>query len=199
MIILAIDPGTEQSALVQLGPDDYLCGFIIHNAELLDRLRHHPSRLYGPHAAPEVLVCEMVQHYGSGLAVGKETFETVRWIGRFQEAVESRGGRFKILYRPTIKSHLCGSAKAKDANVRQALIDRFGGDSVALKGKKCLKCKGDGLRRRAKVGDGIPLHCPECHGSGWERKPGPLASITSHMWAALAVAVTWAETQKEKP
>lgn len=193
--ILAIDPGTEQSAEVMYYPGmpSPVHGLMWGNRGFLDRLRTDSDPVNG------VVVCEMVQHYGSGLAVGKETFETVRWIGRFQEAVEARGGRFEILYRPTIKTHLCGSAKAKDGNVRQALIDRFGGDSVALKGKKCPKCKGDGQRRRAKVGDGTPLHCPACSGSGWLRKPGPLADITSHMWAALAVAVTWAEIQKEKP
>jgi len=33
-----------------------------------------------------------------------------------------------------VKLHLCGSARAKDTNIRQALIDRYGG-SAAI-GKK---------------------------------------------------------------
>lgn len=198
MIILAIDPGTEQSAIVCHHPDDRSVGGRIHpNEELLQRFRIPPRLIHPPEEADrEVVVCEMVQHYGSGLAVGKEIFETVRWIGRFQEAVEARGGRFEILYRPAIKAHLCGSAKAKDGNVRQALIDRFGGDSIALKGKKCPAKHQD----KGWLPDNPPhFGCKKCDGSGWLRKPGPLAGITSHMWAALAVAVTWAETQKEKP
>lgn len=200
MIILAIDPGTEQSACLWYHPDDGSLGVhnIRPNGEVLSSLR------YPQDWSDSVVVCEMVQHYGSGLAVGKETFETVRWIGRFQEAVEARGGRFEILYRPAIKAHLCGSAKAKDGNVRQALIDRFGGDSIALKGKKCPKCKGAGvhlarLPHHSGSKDSYPTACEPCKGSGWLRKPGPLTGITSHMWAALAVAITWAETQKERP
>lgn len=192
MIILAIDPGTEQSASVfyDTGVNAPGVAALVDNDLLLRGLRLRTDALILGQQGEDIIVCEMVQHYGSGLAVGKETFETVRWIGRFQEAVEARGGRFEILYRPAIKAHLCGSAKAKDGNVRQALIDRFGGDSVALKGKKC-PCVG---AKRIRTKD-----CKHCEGSGWLRKPGPLAGITSHMWAALAVAVTWAETQKEKP
>ena len=32
--------------------------------------------------------------------------------------------------------HLCGSAKAKDSNIRQAIIDRYGGDP-----KRCIGTK----------------------------------------------------------
>jgi hypothetical protein len=60
-----------------------------------------------------------------GMAVGAEVFETVYWSGIFAEA-----GRYLTvdrLPRSTIKVHLCGTVKAKDANIRQALIDRSGG------------------------------------------------------------------------
>lgn len=192
MIILAIDPGTEQSALVgYLGfpaganaPGEVTFSELRDNHFVLDVARAEPL-------GPRVVVCEMVQNMG--MAVGRETFETVRWIGRFQEAVEARGGRFEILYRPDIKLHLCGSSRAKDPNVRQALIDRFGGDSVALKGKKCSRCKGSGAHPKD-TRNAMNPWCDLCrHNRGWERRPGPLAGITSHMWSALAVAVTWAD------
>jgi hypothetical protein len=38
--------------------------------------------------------------------------------------------------RATVKAHLCRSAKAKDSNVRQALIDLFGGKENAIGTKK---------------------------------------------------------------
>jgi hypothetical protein len=41
-----------------------------------------------------------------------------------------------FVYRREVKTNLCGSMKAKDGNVRQALIDRFGGKEKAIGKKK---------------------------------------------------------------
>jgi len=62
--------------------------------------------------------------------------------------------------------HLCKNNRAKDANIRQALLDRF----PATGGGKAPQI-------------------------GTKKQPGPLYGVTSHLWSALAVAVTWADTQ----
>lgn len=120
MNILAIDPGTEQSGWCRLssGEDRDVTRFwrvvesgVTPNVELI-------GRLHGP-----ALAIEMVASYG--MPVGRETFETVRWIGRFQQAWHSPE-EVRLIYRRDVKLHLCGSMKAKDANVRQALIDKLG-------------------------------------------------------------------------
>jgi hypothetical protein len=70
---------------------------------------------------------EMVASYG--MAVGREVFETCVWIGRFAETIRTGSGGTlfaDLVDRRDVKLHHCHSAKAKDANVRQALIDRFG-------------------------------------------------------------------------
>jgi len=57
------------------------------------------------------------------MPVGADVFDTVFWSGRF---VEAWGGDFAMVPRLDVKMHLCHTARAKDGNVRQALIDRFG-------------------------------------------------------------------------
>jgi hypothetical protein len=63
-------------------------------------------------------------------------FETVFWIGRFCQAWR---GEYVRIHRREVKLHLCNSARAKDANVRQALIDRFGPGKDRAIGKKASK------------------------------------------------------------
>lgn len=71
-------------------------------------------------------VIEMVASYG--MPVGATVFETCLWIGRFTQAVEDHFlgcVPVKYLKRQAVKTNLCHSAKAKDSNITQALIDRF--------------------------------------------------------------------------
>lgn len=119
---LAIDPGTTESGWVLLGADGVPLEFgKTANEELLEDVIH--SR------AGE-LVIEMVASYG--MPVGAEVFETCVWIGRFLQA---HGGRGRLIYRRDVKLHMCGVTRAKDGNIRQAVIDRFGGKDKAI-GKK---------------------------------------------------------------
>lgn len=119
--ILAIDPGNTHSAvcLYDCAADKPIRWEKIPNDEVLDMLRR------GSDTAPwDMVVIEMVACYG--MPVGEEVFQTVFWIGRFCEAESKRGGKWDRLYRREVKMHLCGSMRAKDANIRQRLIDIFG-------------------------------------------------------------------------
>ena len=158
MILLAIDPGPVESAYVVYdGQRPVEFGKVTTN-EMLYIINTRPV---------DALVIEQVCSYG--MAVGEEIFETVFQSGRFWEAFfghEPRGttavrcsGR---LPRLKVKLHLCADSKARDPNIRQALIDRFGGREAAV-GKK--------------------------------KKPGPLYGVSGDVWAALAVAITWWETE----
>jgi hypothetical protein len=125
---LAIDPGPEQSAWLVLGHHDGVRAFAIWpNQQLLEALR-----------APQVHLSREITHIAIekvesfGMAVGAEVFETVFWSGRFAEA--ARHHTIERVTRRAVKLHLCGSARAKDPNIRQALIDRYGGSSAI--GKK---------------------------------------------------------------
>jgi len=146
MRILAIDPGPEMSAFVVWD------GTRVHERNYVD----NPVML--PYLALpnffDLLAIEKIESYG--MAVGASTFDTCYWIGRFDPLSAAL-----LVPRREIKLHLCHSARAKDANVRQALIDRFGKP-------------------------------------GTKKSPGPLYGIASHLWSALAVAVTVYDGLKKK-
>jgi len=121
-VILAIDPGPERSAWLLFSggrPDRF---GIEPNATLLRRLHewHDEARL-GELPFLDHVVIEKVE--GFGMAVGAEVFETVFWSGRMAEAAHPLP--VDRIGRKAIKVALCGTTKAKDPNIRAALIDRF--------------------------------------------------------------------------
>lgn len=120
--ILAIDPGNTESgyAIVDVDTCRPLAVGKVANDRLLDLISGSDD---GPVA--DHVVVEMVASYG--MAVGREVFETCVWIGRFQQAAEQwmPFTPFDLTYRREVKLHHCGSTKAKDANITQALVDRF--------------------------------------------------------------------------
>lgn len=154
MRILAIDPGTAQSA------------WLIYDVEAsqivncgIDNNQWVCDTFYRAEDSGLTPVIEMVACYG--MPVGKETFETCVWIGRFLESF----GCGELIYRKDIKLHLCQSMRAKDANVRQALLDLH-----------------------SSTGGGAT---PQV---GTKSKPGPLYGVKSHIWSALAIAITYRDT-----
>ena len=124
-MILAIDPGPVESAYVLWDGENLLERQKIGNSEMLWTCN---SRAIIRRAT---CVIEMIASYG--MPVGAEVFETCVWIGRFMEAFGA--DRCHRIPRIQVKSHLCHSGKATDANIRQAIIDRFGGKEKAI-GKK---------------------------------------------------------------
>lgn len=154
--LLAIDPGTEKSGWCIFSDGKVSESGIDENEVVL-------SMVYGWLGEP--MAIEMVASYG--MPVGREVFETVLWIGRFVEA-HSSPDSVRLVYRKDVKLHLCGSPKAKDANIRKALLDMF-----------------------PRTGGG---KTPQI---GIKAKPGPLYGVSTHAWAALGVAVTAAHQMRE--
>lgn len=144
-MILAIDPGPVQSGFVWLRDGKVAeCGIVVNGA-MLAIVEAEPAD------SGAVLAIETMQaNYAA--TVGASVIDTLRWVGRFQQAWHSPEA-VKLLSRQAIKSYVCGNVKAKDSGVRQALIDRLGPP-------------------------------------GTKKQPGATYGVTSHAWAALAVAVT---------
>lgn len=117
--ILAIDPGTTHSGWVLMRNGAPWNSGVMENHEVIDLLR-------GTSIVP--IAIEMIASYG--MAVGREVFETCVWIGRFVQAAGA--DRVRLVYRKDVKLHLCGSPRAKDANIRAELINRWGGKAEAV-------------------------------------------------------------------
>lgn len=124
--ILAIDPGPVRSAWLFLENDRPASFSIYENDVLLECLRRPAGFGATFRGSVDVVVIEQIESFG--MAVGREVFETVHWSGRFTEAAHP--ATVVQLPRRTVKLHLCKSARAKDSNIRAALIDRFGGSSA---------------------------------------------------------------------
>lgn len=140
-LILAVDPGTSQSGVVLYCGGRVVESGVHPNAAVLEAIRVTPA---------DVLAIERFE--ARGMAVGDESIQTILWAGRFQQAWRSPES-VVLVKRSAVKSHLCGTQKAKDSNVRQALIDLLGAP-------------------------------------GTKASPGATYGVSSHAWAALAVAVT---------
>ena len=113
-MIIAIDPGNIESAYCMMDIDLKPVEFgKVKNDDLLTMLEMSTYE--------HKTVIEMIASYG--MPVGKEVFETCVWIGRFHQASFHPPA---YVYRKDVKMHICGNTRAKDANIRQALIDRFG-------------------------------------------------------------------------
>lgn len=114
MRILAIDPGNTESgvAIVQM-PDFRL--------EWFAKLKNEDVVKVATRYNFDEVAIEMVACYG--MPVGKDIFETCLWIGRFIEQLKEH--KISFVYRKEEKIHLCGSMKAKDANIKQSLVNRY--------------------------------------------------------------------------
>ncbi len=154
MRLVALDPGPTETGYVMIRDTTILSSGVAENLVLHEKLHGWVGATFA---------IEMVASYG--MAVGKEVFETCVWIGRFQEQFKSFDTLPALVYRRDVKIHLCGTSKAKDANVRQAILDLY-----------------------PKTGGGAT---PQI---GTKKKPGPLYGVKSHAMAALAVALTYANS-----
>lgn len=147
MNIVSIDPGTSQSAVLMWDGKSILFSGIMPNEGCIGKL----AQLSFDCPDAEMYI-EMIQSFG--MPAGREVFETCVFIGRlYQLWLREHGIAPTLIYRSEIKMHLCQSMRAKDANIRQALIDRFGPP-------------------------------------GTKKQQGVLYGVKSHLWSALAIAVT---------
>lgn len=147
MKYLCIDPGPVESGYVTIEPDRN-----IHRHQI--GIIKNNKLVYGYQSTYSHVIIEMIASYG--MPVGKSSFDTVLWIGRFMQYFQSKAQIILITRKEAKKTISSGSAK--DANIRQALIDRY----PATGGGKTPQI-------------------------GTKKQPGPLYGMKSHCWQALAL------------
>lgn len=157
MTILCIDPGTTQSGWCVMRGRTIIAKGVDDNRAVL-------SIINDWRGAADRLAIEMIASYG--MAVGKEVFQTCVWVGRFTQAWRDPDD-VELVYRKDVKIYLCGTTKAKDANIRQAILDLY----------------------PATGGGAVPQ-------VGTKGQPGPLFGVNSHIWPAIGVGLTAMSTPR---
>ena len=162
MKILGVDPGTSQTGWVLYNTITHSIedSGVTENEEFLNSVIETQDY--------DIIAIERIASYG--MPIGTDTIRTIEYIGRYwQKVLDSKKNvRVELFYKKVdINPSICGSNKAKDANIRQAIIDMFpktgGGSNPAV---------------------------------GTSKQPGALYGISTHKWAALAVALTCAIKNK---
>lgn len=166
MKILGIDPGTNETGWAIYDSDSHqvLNKGIMPNQEAKEHLERLVLLESYDHAS-----IEMIASYG--MPVGKEVFNTCLFIGRLQEMFDRNKVKNTLIFRKEVKLFLCNSLRAKDPNIRRAILDLF-----------------------PATGGGAT---PEI---GTMKQPGPLYGVKGHIFAALGVALTeWNKISTEAP
>lgn len=134
--IFGIDPGNVQSAFCLINGTTLkpITSGKVPNQELLELV------YAGSFYKSDEFAIEMIQNLGMG-AVGQTVFDTAFWVGRYFEAFTMRGMSGGTVYRMQEKTHICHDSRAKDPNIRQALVDRFALGQLN-NGKGTVKCPG---------------------------------------------------------
>lgn len=72
---------------------------------------------------PRTVYIEKICSYGN--VIGQSTIDTIEWIGRQHQFFDERGHKINFVKRKTYVTEFCGNSRAKDANIKQYLVDRF--------------------------------------------------------------------------
>jgi hypothetical protein len=123
MLIFAIDPGTTESGWCLFDSAGHVCDSGV-------AVNHDVLRWVIAGQGADVLAIEMMK--ARGMPTSNDEFKTLVWIGRYQQAW-SNPEAVKLVYRMDVKMEVCGSMRANDSNIRQALIDRLGPQGLKAK------------------------------------------------------------------
>lgn len=131
--VIAIDPGTEESGYVSMRGGKIIDFGVCPNCEVEEWLSGEAEHCHHAGIKDVDVVIEWLGSYG--MPVGQSVFHTCRWVGRF-EAAWGDSATIHLMERRNVKMHLCNKAAAKDSNVWQAVMDRYGSERAKAIGTK---------------------------------------------------------------
>lgn len=177
--ILAIDPGPQNSGVAYYDSSNHkmLWSDDMDNQKLLALIRHWH---HGPNFEHDsIMVIEGMENQGH--FVGKTTFETAEWIGRFREAWEFDTEKQSFrMSRRDVKTVMCGGSTYTDPDTGAR---RTVNDTVVSRAVRA-RFEGTGGGARPEVGT--------------KKNKGPLYGMKgNHQYSALAIALTWVEIHGE--
>lgn len=115
-IICGIDVGSENSGI---------CFWDTKRQKIVSSNDKQPNDILTAHSANYIVIEDVVSY---GMPVGKSTFDTCKAIGMFKERFDQihDGKPVYLVTKPEIQLHFCNTSRAKDANIKRVLLDRFG-------------------------------------------------------------------------
>jgi len=164
-MLAAIDPGPVESAYVVLDEHAGYPGELVAFGKKKES--ECISAIISATRNTLVVGVECVASYG--MPVGRTTFDTAMVAGHFEAYLHPFADSIHRIYRKSksdegidgVCMSICNDNRAKDSNIRQAIIDLY----------------------PATGGGKIPQ-------IGTKDNPGPLCGVSKDVWAALAVALT---------
>lgn len=133
--LLAIDPGNIESGYVLVEYEGGRVRKILDAGKVGNSLLMYKTGDMIRQGETNQIVIELIESFG--MPVGREVFQTCIWIGRFIQhardnsdaqifsSTERESVKISYITRREEKLTICGSVKAKDSNIRQALIDKY--------------------------------------------------------------------------
>lgn len=136
---LGIDPGSTETGYALINND-----YSVISADKVDNEEFIKYISFYPDAPADVMIVESMQSYGN--IFGKTSIETCYFIGRIIQIAATAHVPCFLYPRPEYARSICGGIKVNDSILRQALINRFGGD---LKGEPMNPLRGNSDKRSA--------------------------------------------------
>jgi hypothetical protein len=128
LIILGIDPGPDEAALVHYEDERVIEAENVPNMVVLQRLRD-----YARASTSNYGLIAIERPRSNFRPVSNAFLDMTEWVGRFREAIELHRPRLsltasslRLIPFRDIAGHITGNQSAKEIYVRQTLKERFG-------------------------------------------------------------------------